>query len=188
MPEIPTPSDPTLEPQPADEPQVSDQAQPEPTNVPPAEPASEVLTGLNLKQLDELCRAPVRVRIPLLGTAKAVEVVARRLTPAESFQVNMELKRALPKLIPGDRPGQERFDLTDPDYTRRREEASRKARALALYRAVPIFSEAKPGLTSPEAMRDFIEQQLTEEILNALFAAVVPSGAGEDANSWAGFF
>jgi hypothetical protein len=130
--------------------------------------------GLSLEDLDKLCREPVKIAIPLLNGAP-VEIEARRLTPAEAGRVNLELRRAMPKIVPGEKPGEDRFDLTDPDYQKRRQEALVRARALAIYLAIPIFQAAKPGLQDAEEITAFVQSRLTEEVLALLFGAIVPA-------------
>lgn len=133
----------------------------------------------SLTELDALCRQPVTVRIPLASGDEVIEIEARRLTPAESAKVNLEMRRALPKIIPGDKPGQERFDLSDPTYFERDQTAKRRARALAVYLGVPLFRDEKPNLSNIDDITDYVQGKLTEEILTILFMAIVPSFAQE---------
>jgi len=83
--------------------------------------------NLSLEEVDRLCREQVKVLIPLLQ-GPPVEIEARRLTPAEAARVKLQVRCALPKIIPGDKPGEERFDLADLEYRNNQQEALVRAR------------------------------------------------------------
>ena len=92
------------------------------------EKQAEPQRNLTPEEVDRLCREQVKVLIPLLQ-GPPIEIEARRLTPAEAARVNLEMRRAMPKIMPGDKPGEERFDLADPEYNKNRQEALVRARA-----------------------------------------------------------
>ena len=134
---------------------------------------AEPQRNLSLGKVDRLCREQIKVLIPLVQ-GPPVEIEARRLTPAEAARVNLELRRALPKIIPGEKPGEERFGLADPEYQKNRQEALVRARALAVYLAVPMYQQARPGLENLDEIVALVQGKLTEEVLAMLFAAIVP--------------
>ena len=142
--------------------------------------------NLTLEELDRLCREQVKVLIPLVQ-GPPIEVEARRLTPAEAARVNLEMRRALPKIVPGDKPGEERFDLADPEYRRNQQEALVRARALAVYLAVPMYQQARPGLENLDEITAFVQGKLTEEVLVILCNAIIP-GLDDQVSQATSFF
>ncbi len=146
------------------------------TNVPAPAANPSPLAITSLSQLEQLSNgAPVIVNVRLRG--QLVQFTGRRLKPAESKEIKILLESALPPILPPDKEGQSaRYDYRNPGYLRAVEENKRKARALALHAAYPIFSEALAATGRPvdeNRIADFIESRdLDDDVLEVLFNAV----------------
>jgi len=143
----------------------------------------------SLSQLEQLSNgAPVVVDVKL--RAQMVRFTGRRLKPVESKEIKLLLEAAMPPLLPPEKEGgQVRYDYRDPGYLRKVEENRRKARALALHAAYPIFKEgldAAGGPVDENRIAEFIESRnLDDDVLEVLFKAVI--GRVVDAASLVGF-
>lgn len=95
-------------------------------------------------ELEGLCAAPVRVECVVGG--QAISFSGRRLTRAEQRRILELLQTALPPVLPPE-PGSDepRYDLRNPEYQQAKRAAERKARALALYWAFPLFAQLVKG-------------------------------------------
>ena len=128
-----------------------------------------VKTVTTLAELNQLCQQKQKVEFDFAGKPCALEV--RKLTPHEEARVNEIIESVTPAVIRGKTPDEDRLDLSNPDFIRRKNAAALKARSLALYLAVPAFAVEKPGLADLDIIRDFIQGQLTEPILHTLWQA-----------------
>lgn len=138
------------------------------------EPKAPPTVITSLAELDALCRKRSKVEFDLNGQKCSLEV--RKLTPMEESKVNEIVESVTPAVIKGKTPEEDRLDLTNAKYIKDKNDASLKARAQALYWAVPAFQEGKPGLTDPNLVRDYVQGLLTEPILNMLWNATRESG------------
>jgi hypothetical protein len=131
----------------------------------------------SLSQLEQLSNgAPVVVDVTLRG--QLVQFTGRRLKPVESKEVKLLLEEALPPILPPEKEGEPvRYDYRDPGYLRRVEENRRRARALALHAAFPLFREGLAATGEPvdeKRIVEFIEsRELDDDVLDVLFKAVV---------------
>lgn len=143
----------------------------------------------SLSQLEQLSNgAPVIVEVKL--REQMVRFRGRRLKPIESKEIKLLLEAALPPLLPPEKEGgQVRYDYRDPGYLRKVEENRRKARALALHAAYPIFKEgldAAGGPVDENRIAEFMESRnLDDDVLDVLFKAVIERVV--DAASLVGF-
>lgn len=144
-------------------------------------PAARVVTSLD--ELEQLTNEPLKVAVLVRG--QPFEFMGRRLRPAEAMEVKLLLERALPPQLPPEKPGGEpRYDFEDRAYLRRLEENRRRARAIGLWQAFPVFKErwakqspAEAPLSNhpdgQEALTQFIEHlALDDEVLETLFRAL----------------
>ncbi len=144
------------------------------TTPPPAQAPAEVTS---LSQLEQLSNgAPVLVDVNIRGTL--VRFTGRRLKPLESKEIKLLLEAALPPLLPPEKEGEPvRYDYRDPGYLRKVEENRRRARALALHAAFPMFREALSadgGPVDENRIVAFIEgRDLDDDVLDLLFNAVI---------------
>ncbi len=130
-------------------------------NTRPKLPVAKNLT--DLAQLEKVSDAPVVVDLIVGGTPIRFE--GRRLRPCEERRVKSLLEAAFPPELPVDpATGEARYDIRDPAYLEAKETNRRKARALTLYFAYPIFRDALAATkgggvpTDDEVMR-FVESR-----------------------------
>ena len=128
----------------------------------------------SLADLQALCSQKQRVEFVFNDQQCALEV--RRLTPAEEAKIAEIIELVTPPVIKGRVPEEDRVDVTNPDYIKRKTDSAIKARAQALYWSVPCFSESKPGLTDLGDITTFVQGQLTESILDVLWKATRQGG------------
>ena len=135
-----------------------------PPPLPPPAPPYRTLT--TLAELVAICADPVVVE-GLVG-AHRIRFEGRRLTPDEHRRVRQLLEQTLPPELPPETPGGEvRYNLRAPEFLARREENRRKARALALYWAFPLFGREEVRATPrPESeVVAVVEQAAVEDSL-----------------------
>lgn len=110
----------------------------------------------SIEDLEKACSRPVVVECVIQGDRIRFE--GRRLTPDERRRLQVLLELALPPELPPEREGGEpRYDFRDPKYLEARALNRRRARALALYWAFPIFQTETP----------LNEDQIVERIENS---------------------
>jgi len=153
------------------------------------ETAPEPQSVTDLAELETLCSEPVTVVVLLKG--KPFRFTGRRLIPAEIKHVNLLLEAALPPMAAG-KDGEAHYDANDPKFLERLEDNRRAARALALWRAFPVFRQeavkANHAAVSDELkdVLDFIEhRKLEDDLLQQLFQAV--NQRTVDARAYMGF-
>lgn len=127
-----------------------------------------------LEEIHKTCVAMHRVDFVLDDKPFALEV--RRLSPAEDAKLDDIMASVMPPIIKGQTQEQDRVNFTDPEFTKKKNAVNLQARALALYWCVPEFRKAKPDLTDPQAITDFVQSQLSPAVLGILFEAVKKSG------------
>ena len=156
---------------------------------PALEPAAPPVAITSLSQLEQLSHgAPVIVDVPLRG--QVVRFTGRRLRPVESKEVKILLESALPPLVPSTKEGEPvRYDYRDAGYLRRVEENRRRARALALHAAFPVFAEAQPPGIGPVDADRIVERietcNVDDDVLETLFRKVIERVV--DASALVGF-
>lgn len=86
-------------------------------------------------------------------------VKSRRLRPFESAQLTEILTRPIPPVIRVDpaNPKTDRYNKDDPKYVKESRDAYLTARAIAIYRCVPVVSEGRPNLADARAITDYIQ-------------------------------
>lgn len=126
-----------------------------------------------LAMLQQQCETKKEVQFTLDNIPYAVEV--RTLTPDEDAQLEQILDAVVPPMrpVPGGKAGDAPMpDIANVEYQKKKSEAGLMVRALALYWAVPIFCQEKPGLTNGTDIKNFIQSKLNNAILDVLFAGV----------------
>lgn len=109
----------------------------------------------DLSQLEKVSDAPVVVELIVGNTPIRFE--GRRLKPEEERRVKALLDAAFPPELPTDpATGEARYDFRNLDYLAAKETNRRKARALTLYLAFPIFRDALPKTTGQPPTEDEI--------------------------------
>ncbi|HVM48393.1 MAG TPA: hypothetical protein VMU04_10215 [Candidatus Acidoferrum sp.] len=142
---------------------------------PRAMPEPVAITSLS--QLETLSNgAPVIVDVKLAG--QFVRFTGRRLKPVEAKEIKLLLDASMPPMLPPEKEGMPmRYDYRDPGYLRKVEENRRKARALALHTAYPIFREAmasEDGPVDENRIVQFVEgRNVDDDVLEVLFKKVI---------------
>lgn len=135
----------------------------------------EVIRDPKLSDLTALVQKPIEVEVEWKD--KRIFITARVLTPAEDAEIDDMLAQVLPPIIQGKTPDQDRPNFQSPEYQKARLAAETRARAVALYKACPMFAQAhEQRLTEVKAITDFVQAQLNEQILKALYDAVRQGG------------
>lgn len=138
-------------------------------------PVSQPLTSLS--EIQKLCAQTKRVEFTLDGKKCALEV--RRLTPAEEARLAEIADSVTPPIIKGANPEQDRLDLTNAAYLKKKTEAALQARSQGLYWAIPAFQADKPNLTNLADIEKYIQGQLSEQLLDVLWKASRESGIAQ---------
>ena len=136
-------------------------------------PKVERLAVASLSQLEQLSNGrPLNVELTVGG--QPIMLTGRRLKPAEVMEVQLLLESALPPMLPTKEGEPERYDLRDEGYRRRVEMCRRKARALALVSAFPLFGEKVPiGAPLEQVVAAVEGANLDDDLLEALFRRVL---------------
>jgi hypothetical protein len=146
----------------------------------PTQPSSP--SPIEIKSLDQLRQLhhPLAVDIELEPTGQKIRIPIRRLTPAEESKIDEMLMSLMPPMIPGKTPEDDRPNLNDETYLKKKAKAEVEARCLSLYWAVPIFASSSP-LIDVKAIVDHVQEaaskaNLSGAMLNALWSGVRNGG------------
>lgn len=127
----------------------------------------------SLAELETLCREPISVRLKAGG--KTIEVQAYRLTVRQEEERLTIIRKYTPPMItkgPDGRPlARPEYDERNPEYLANLEKQMRLARAVAVYRAVPIFQSGEE--MSHEEIKQRLEERLTDGVLNAIYETLM---------------
>ncbi len=115
------------------------------------------------------------------------EIEAKRLSPAESHKLEEMLITAAPPLIKGKTADDDRFDVANPDYVRKKTLLSIQARAMGIYWSVPAirrdFDAKQVAATGsaanpPEvnAVTDFVQKLFNDQVLELIWQSVRDGG------------
>lgn len=134
----------------------------------PTAPPRQYTPLRTLKALEDACDQPVVVDVVLHGT-QPVRLTGRRLLPREQRRIQELLNRAIPPVLPSDKPDAEpQYDWQNAEYVTARETHRRTARALTLWYAFDLFRTAyfeeqkpnRPGVEPTDTeILDFIESR-----------------------------
>lgn len=141
---------------------------------PMPEPVSAPQTPATLAQLRQAVTKLQAVEIVFEDQKFVIPV--RRLTPAEDAQLDAIINVVVPPIIKGKVMEDDRPDITNEDYLKRKSAALIESRALALYWCVPMFSQEKPDLKNTNDIVAFVQSQLNNHILELLWRAVRDNG------------
>ena len=125
--------------------------------MPPPEPKKEPKVVASLADLQSAVDEHFEIGIEYNGVPYVIK--ARRLRPFETAQLAEILTRPIPPVIRGDptKPQTDRYDRDNPKYVKEEREAFQMARAIAVYRCIPVIAEGKPNLTDPRAITEYIQ-------------------------------
>lgn len=143
------------------------------TETPPEKPVAPTPLA-TLAELNALCREKKKVEFVFNGKPCEIEIMC--LTPAQQAKVQDIENSVQPPLIKGKTSEEDRFDITNANYIKAKGDASNKARAVGLYWCVPAFQADRPGLTDPQLILNYMQDQLSENILETLWRAVIMAG------------
>lgn len=114
------------------------------------------------------------------------EIEAKRLSPAESHKLEEMLITAAPPLIKGKTADDDRFDVANPDYVRKKTLLAIQARAMGIYWSVPAIrrdfdakaAAANPGFVAAEvnAVTDFVQKLFNDQVLELIWQSVRDGG------------
>lgn len=107
------------------------------------------------------------------------EIEARRLSPAESARISDMLVVIVPPLVKGRTQDDDRFDVTNPDYVKKKSAAALQARAMGIYTCVPAIKadfDAKHPAAEVGAVTDFVQQLFNDQVLELIWSAVRDGG------------
>ena len=140
-----------------------------------AEPApTGPLKVATLAELSAIIDKPLTVEIDWMG--KAIQLEARRLTPAESAMLTEIMDEAIPPIVKGRTMDEDRPDYANADFIKKKGVVAVEARAMAIYWCVKMFREAKPDLKNRKEITDFVQGQLNESVHRALWQAISEPG------------
>lgn len=125
--------------------------------MPAPEPKKEPKVVASLADLQNAVDEHFELSINYNGVDYLVK--ARRLRPFESAQLTEILSRPIPPVIRGDptKPQTDRYNREDPKFVKESRDAYLTARAIAIYRCVPVVADGKPNLTDPRAITEYIQ-------------------------------
>lgn len=141
----------------------------------PTDTKAAAFASVSLEELRAICARPVEVQCVVRG--QPVRITGRRLRSSEVETLLEMLRSAQPPRLPAETPGgEERYDLTDAGYLARVRAASANARAFALFRCFPIFSEQAPAeldRRDPAALAAWLDESgLEPSLLTLLYETV----------------
>ncbi len=139
---------------------------------PPSSTAPRKITTLD--ELSAIVDKPLTVEIDFLG--QVLQIDCRRLTPAESAILSEIVDEAIPPVIKGRTMDEDRPDYDNPAFLKKKALVSLEARAMAIYWCVPMFNQAKPGLTNRSEITAFVQSKLNDGVLRALWQSISMPG------------
>lgn len=138
------------------------------------EPVPRKITSL--ADLKAICEQKFTVELSLLGS-DPVQIEGRQLTPTESSTLDDMERGVIPPSVGGEKGQEARFNFNDAAYMRTKATMRLTVRALALYWAYPMFNEAKPNMSDPAMIREFVQHAgLTDMVLQVLHQALQTGG------------
>jgi hypothetical protein len=149
----------------------TDTETPAPSNFaegPKPQPTSSKVSSL--AELSAIVDKPLLIEFDWMGSL--VQIEARRLRPAESAILSEMMDEAVPPVIKGRTMDEDRPDYGNVDFIKKKAQVGIEARAMALYWCVKMFSDAKPGLSNRKEITEFIQSQLSESVLRAMWNGV----------------
>lgn len=107
------------------------------------------------------------------------EIEAKRLSPAEAHKLEDMLAAAVPPLIKGKTTDDDRFDVSNPDYVRKKTLLGIQARAMGIYWGVPAIRrefDAKGGTAEVNAVTEFVQKLFNDQVLQLIWESVREGG------------
>lgn len=144
---------------------------PPPPPQPPAREPAQLPRLQSLEEIQAACREKIDAVIRTPRGPRVIEV--RPLTPAQSEEVARLIESVFPPYLK-DKDGlpTDRLDIANEEYQRRKQAATRKARAIALYWAVPAFAAGRPGLSQADEIHQYMGTVATDGVLEQLWSYV----------------
>jgi len=131
-------------------------------------------TTATLAEMQAMCDKKLYIDITFSG--KTFRVEARRLTPEEDAQLDQLLNTVIPAVLKGRTQEEDRMDVTNLEFIRKKGIVEIEARSLALYWCVPMFAVEKPGLKDRGEITAFIQTKLNSALLSTLFNGIRNGG------------
>lgn len=123
----------------------------------------------DLSELEAIHAEPLTVLYRARG--HWIKIEGRLLKPSELAPVRVLMDKAMPPMLPAENPGDPpRYDFRNENYLNEASACRRKARAIALYAAFPIFRKGKENLTNQEEILKHVENlNVDDGMLDVLF-------------------
>lgn len=139
-----------------------------------APPPPAIRKIATLDELSAILDKPMTVEIDFMG--QVIQIDCRRLTPAESAILSEIVDEAIPPVIKGKTMDDDRPDYDNPIFLKKKAQVAIEARAMGIYWCVPMFNQAKPGLTNRVEVTNFVQSKLNEGVLRALWQSISMAG------------
>lgn len=106
---------------------------------------------------------------------------AKRLSPLQSHKLEDMLAAATPPFVKGNPKlnEEDRYDVANPDYLKKKTLLGIQARAMGLYWSVPAIKEgfdAKGGTPEVTAVTDFVQGLFNDQVLQLIWESVRDGG------------
>jgi hypothetical protein len=128
----------------------------------------------SIEELTARCEAPLVARFTVDGNT--LEVLCRRLTPAEEEKIASIGREIQPPLVKGRTPEEDRYDLANPVYQAKKSKAASMERALTIYEGCPIVKAGKPMLSDREAIWMYVQNLFSNTVLEILYLTIQQQG------------
>jgi len=130
-----------------------------------------------LDDIQSICVKPVKIYFSMNGTDCMIPT--RHLTPSESELLKLQLDELIPPMIKGKTEAEDRIDVGNVAYIQKKTKIERQVRAQAIFWATDSFKKKKPELVEAmysaanrQAITDFVQSFLTEDILDLIYAGI----------------
>lgn len=148
----------------------------------PAEPPPARARKLtSLADMQAVFEKSITIRINFDGGEFDVE--AKRLTPVQSHKLEDMLAAATPPFIKGNPKlnEEDRYDVANPDYLKKKTMLGIQARAMGLYWSVPAIKDgfdakANGGPAEVTAVTDFVQGLFNDQVLQLIWESVRDGG------------
>ena len=140
----------------------------------PKEPEKIVIQSFD--ELSKLVAEPVYALVPIGG--RAVKIPCVRLTPKQSYELELMLKSCLPPRKK-DEKGDTYFDTDDEKYQQDKDRKRMEVRCLAAYWGCPLYQERKPGLKNVNEIVELVQSSFSDNTMRAIATAVMEGDPDE---------
>jgi hypothetical protein len=137
---------------------------------PGGKPEIQKLEVKSFKELQQMVEQPIFAHVVMNGAV--VQIPCRRVTPAESYELELVLKECLPPQKQ-EEGGQPYMDIDDPQYRAEKDQKRIEVRCLAAYWGCPLYRQERPNLTNRKEIVEFVQKQFSDLILRTIAGTVL---------------